>query len=100
MNFIIMINFIVGLLCILFGYQIKFMKRLDLINNYKSKNIEDEKSYANWIGFSELIIGFLYLIISIILLFTKSLVLSSIADLILLIILIILLVLGDKKFSR
>ncbi|GAA0070040.1 hypothetical protein UT300003_15630 [Clostridium sardiniense] len=100
MNFFIVLNLIVGALAIFFGYKIKFKKRSSFINDYKIKNIIDEKSYLNWIGLVLLAFGLLIIVIALVAFISKSVLIAAIIDTILIVALIILLIYGDKKYSK
>ncbi|MBY0755324.1 DUF3784 domain-containing protein [Clostridium sardiniense] len=100
MNFFIVLNLIVGALAIFFGYKIKFKKRSIFINDYKIKNIIDEKSYLNWIGLVLLAFGLLIIVIALVTFLSKSVLIAAIIDTILIVALIILLIYGDKKYSK
>ncbi|WP_027632298.1 hypothetical protein [Clostridium hydrogeniformans] len=99
MTLFIFINFILGFIFIFLGYEIKYNKRLDLINDLNIKNIADKLSYSKWIGFSELITGLLFLITSFIVFITKSILLGSAINVLLIVSLIILLIYGDRKYG-
>ena len=99
MTLFIFINFILGFIFIFLGYEIKYNKRLDLINDLNIKNIADKLSYSKWIGFSELITGLLFLITSFIVFITKSILLGSAINVLLIVSLIILLIYGDIKYG-
>ena len=100
MNLLIGINFILGLACIFLGYQIKFKKRIEFINNYKSKHLVDRDSYTSWIGASELVVGFLILVTAGITISIKSAAFMGVTDVVLIVILILLLIDGEKKYSK
>lgn len=100
MNFLIGINFVLGLACIFLGYQIKFKHRIKLINGYKTKNLINKNLYTNWIGASELVIGFLILVIAFITISIRSVAFISITDITLIGILILLIMDGEKKYSK
>ncbi|MBM7834918.1 DUF3784 domain-containing protein [Clostridium sardiniense] len=100
MNFFIILNLIVGALAIFFGYKIKFKKSSSFINDYKIKNIIDEKSYLNWSGLVLLAFGLLIIIIALVAFISKSVLIAAIIDTILIVALIILLIYGDKKYSK
>lgn len=99
MKFIMIINIILGILSIFFGYQIKFKKRSSFINNYHSENIDDEISYLNFIGWLELTIGLLVLLITLVGYIIKSILFIIFMDLLVIVILISMLVLVDKKYK-
>lgn len=99
MTLFIFINFILGFIFIFLGYELKYNKRLDLINDLNIKNIADKLSYSKWIGFSELITGLLFLITSFIVFITKSILLGSAINVLLIVSLIILLIYGDRKYG-
>ena len=100
MNFLIGINFVLGLACIFLGYQIKFKHRIKLINGYKTKNLINKNLYTNWIGASELVIGFLILVIAFITISIRSVAFISVTDITLICILILLIMDGEKKYSK
>lgn len=100
MNFFIVLNLIVGALAVFFGYKIKFKKRSRFINDYKIKNIIDEKSYLNWIGLVLLAFGLLIIVIALVTFLSKSVLIVAIIDTILIVALIILLIYGDKKYRK
>ncbi|MGV3025614.1 DUF3784 domain-containing protein [Clostridium thermobutyricum] len=100
MNFLIGINFVLGLACIFLGYQIKFKHRIKLINGYKTKNLIDKNLYTNWIGASELVIGFLILVTAFITISIRSVAFISVTDITLIGILILLIMDGEKKYSK
>lgn len=100
MNFLIGINFVLGLACIFLGYQIKFKHRIKLINGYKTKNLINKNLYTNWIGASELVIGFLILVIAFITISIRSVAFISVTDVTLIGILILLIMDGEKKYSK
>ena len=100
MNFFIVLNLIVGALAIFFGYKIKFKKRLRFINDYKIKNIIDEKSYLNWIGLVLLAFGLLIIVIALVAFLSKSVLIAVIINPVLIVALIILLIYGDKKYIK
>lgn len=100
MNFFIVLNLIVGALAIFFGYKIKFKKKSKLINDYKIKNIIDERSYLNWTGLVLLAFGILISIIALVAFISKSVLVVAIINPILIVALIILLIYGDKKYSK
>lgn len=93
------ISFLAGVLLIVFGYLIKFKKKINLINDYKVKNIKDEEGYINWVGKTELIIGVLVtLFTSTGFIFNKVIELV-VLNTVLIILLIIFLTMGDKKYK-
>lgn len=100
MNFLIGINFVLGLACIFLGYQIKFKHRIKLINGYKTKNLINKNLYTNWIGASELVIGFLILVTAFITISIRSVAFISVTDITLIGILILLIMDGEKKYSK
>ncbi|OPX48051.1 DUF3784 domain-containing protein [Clostridium thermobutyricum] len=100
MNFFIGINFVLGLACIFLGYQIKFKHRIKLINGYKTKNLINKNLYTNWVGASELVIGFLILVTAFITISIRSVAFISITDITLIGILILLIMDGEKKYSK
>lgn len=100
MNLLIGINFILGLACIFLGYQIKFKHRIKLINGYKTKNLINKNLYTNWIGASELVIGFLILVTAFITISIRSVAFISVTDITLIGILILLIMDGEKKYSK
>lgn len=94
------ISAFIGILLVIFGYQIKFKRKTGLINDYKIKNIKDEVGYTNWIGKSELIIGLVIIILSIVAgVFNKAVELV-VLDVVLIITLIVLLISGDRKYRK
>jgi hypothetical protein len=102
MNFLIGINFVLGLACIFLGYQIKFKHRIKLINGYKNKNknLINKNLYTNWIGASELVVGFLILVTAFITISIRSVAFISVTDITLIGILILLIMDGEKKYSK
>ena len=100
MNFLIGINFVLGLACIFLGYQIKFKHRIKLINGYKNKNLINNNLYTNWIGASELVVGFLILVTAFITISIRSVAFISVTDITLIGILILLIMDGEKKYSK
>lgn len=100
MNFFIGINFVLGLACIFLGYQIKFKHRIKLINGYKTKNLINKNLYTNWVGASELVIGFLILVTAFITISIRSVAFISVTDITLIGILILLIMDGEKKYSK
>lgn len=100
MNFLIGINFVLGLACIFLGYQIKFKHRIKLINGYKNKNLINNNLYTNWIGASELVVGFLILVTAFITISIRSVAFISVTDITLICILILLIMDGEKKYSK
>lgn len=94
------ISTFIGILLVIFGYQIKFKRNTGLINDYKIKNIKDEAGYTNWIGKSELIIGLVIIILSIIAGVINKAVELVALDGVLIITLIILLISGDRKYRN
>lgn len=101
MYFFILLNLLVGLPCIFYGYMISFKKKTNLINDYDAKRIKDKSSYLKLIGLSELIIGIL-MILSLLffVLFIKSILIMAIIDFLLIIALITSLILADVKYSK
>lgn len=100
MNFLIGINFVLGLACIFLGYQIKFKHQIKLINGYKNKNLINNNLYTNWIGASELVVGFLILVTAFITISIRSVAFISVTDITLICILILLIMDGEKKYSK
>lgn len=94
------ISALVGILLVIFGYQIKFKRKTGLINDYKIKNIKDELGYTNWIGKSELIIGLVIIILSIVTGMLNRAMELVVLDIVLIITLIVLLISGDRKYRE
>lgn len=94
------ISALIGILLVIFGYQIKFKRKTGLINDYKIKNIKDELGYTNWIGKSELIIGLVIIILSIVTGMLNRAMELVVLDIVLIITLIVLLISGDRKYRE
>lgn len=94
------ISALIGILLVIFGYQIKFKRKTGLINDYKIKNIKDELGYTNWIGKSELIIGLVIIILSIVTGMLNRTMELVVLDIVLIITLIVLLISGDRKYRE
>lgn len=94
------ISGLVGVSLIIIGYLIKYKKKTSLINDYKIKNIRNEDGYISWIGKSEIIIGIVMTLLTIIaFIFNRGLELAAL-DGVLIITLIVLLISGDRKYKN
>ncbi|AYE33944.1 DUF3784 domain-containing protein [Clostridium septicum] len=93
-------HILVGVFLIYLGYQVKIKKDLNLITNYRKKNIKNEKGYANWIGNSEMIAGVVLIISAIATYFTKEIMIISATDWVLVVGLIVSLLVADKKYKK
>ena len=94
------ISALIGILLVIFGYQIKFKRKTGLINDYKIKNIKNEAGYTNWVGKTELIIGVLVTLFTITGFIFNKVIGVVVLNTILIILLIILLIMGDKKYKK
>lgn len=101
MYFFMVLNLLVGTLCIFYGYMIKFKKKTNFINGYDGKKIKNPSSYLNLIGSLEIIIGIL-MILSIVFFafFIESVLIMAVIDFILIITLVTSLILADIKYSK
>lgn len=93
-------HILVGAFLIYLGYQVKIKKDLNLITNYRKKNIKNEKGYANWVGNSEMIAGVVLIISVIVTYFTKEIMIISATDWVLVVGLIVSLLVADKKYKK
>lgn len=89
-----------GAFLIYLGYQVKVKKDLNLITNYRKKNIKNESGYAKWIGNSEMIAGVAVIVAALVSYFAKNRTIISAADWILVVALITCLLIGDKKYKK